>query len=98
VRSTIDAIDARLTDDRDGPEDRALASELLELLREALEALPPAQRAVVIMRDVHGFPAEEVCGLLRLTPTNQRVLLHRGLSRVRAFLEDYVGDRSAARE
>jgi RNA polymerase sigma-70 factor, ECF subfamily len=34
--------------------------------------------------------AEEVCGLLELEPVNQRVLLHRGRSRLRSFLEDYL--------
>lgn len=73
-----------------GPEEIALAHELLGFLREALEALTPAQRAVVLMRDVQGFTAEEVCELLRLTPGNQRVLLHRGRSRVRTQLADYM--------
>lgn len=78
----------------DGPEETALASELLHLIHDALERLPPAQRAVVLLRDVQGFASEEVSALLRLTPANQRVLLHRGRSRVRTLLERYLNDRS----
>ena len=80
------------------PEERVLAAELLRLVREALETATPAQRAVVLLRDVHGFSGEEVCDLLDLTSSNQRVLLHRGRSRVRALLEDYVRGRSGVRE
>ena len=82
----------------DGPEGRVLASELLDLIRAALETLPAAQRAVVMLRDIDGFAASEVCDLLDLTPANQRVLLHRGRGRIRAFIQGYVEDRGAARE
>jgi RNA polymerase sigma-70 factor (ECF subfamily) len=49
--------------------------------------LPRQQRAVVELRDVHGLDSEEVCALLSLTSTNQRVLLHRGRARLREILE-----------
>jgi RNA polymerase sigma-70 factor (ECF subfamily) len=74
----------------DHPEDRTLAAELRDKLRAALERLTPAQRAVVMLRDLHGFSAEEVCRLLEITTANQRVLLHRGRSRMRALIEQYV--------
>jgi len=54
--------------------------------------LPPAQQAVLTLRDVEGLSADEVCGLLDLTPVNQRVILHRARSRVRANLERYLDD------
>ena len=44
----------------------------------------------VTFRDVEGFSAEEVCDLLGLTPGNQRVILHRARSSVRAALEGYM--------
>jgi RNA polymerase sigma-70 factor, ECF subfamily len=70
-------------------EDRVVGREMMELLRGGLDSLPPAQRVVVSLRDVHGWPAAEVCEALGLTETNQRVLLHRGRSRLRGVLEDY---------
>lgn len=70
-----------------GPERRVLTAELRAELARALTELPARQRAVVELRDVHGFPAPEVCDLLDLTPENQRVLLHRGRARLRSILE-----------
>lgn len=40
--------------------------------------------------DVHGFSADEVCDMLQVTPGNQRVLHHRGPSRIRSLLERYL--------
>ncbi len=72
------------------PERRLLSLELRERLRDALNELPERQCAVVTLRDVEGLSAEEVCGLLGLSAENQRVLLHRGRSRLRGSLETYV--------
>jgi RNA polymerase sigma-70 factor (ECF subfamily) len=55
----------------------------------ALDELPPRQRVVVAMRDLHGHSADEVGELLGISPGNQRVLLHRGRAVVRAHLERY---------
>ena len=72
------------------PESRLLADETLEVVERAIEKLPPAQRAVITMRDVQGFTSEEVCNALDLTETNQRVLLHRARAKVRSALEEYM--------
>jgi RNA polymerase sigma-70 factor (ECF subfamily) len=72
------------------PESRLLASETMEVLKEAIESLPGAQRAAITLRDVQGWTAEEVCAVLGVTDGNQRMLLHRARSRVRASLERYL--------
>jgi RNA polymerase sigma-70 factor (ECF subfamily) len=72
------------------PEGRLLADETLEVVERAIDKLPPAQRAVITMRDVQGFTSEEVCNALDLTETNQRVLLHRARAKVRSALEEYM--------
>ncbi len=56
----------------------------------AIAALPPAQRTVIRMRDLEGYAPEEVCAALHVSEGNQRVLLHRALSRVRAALEAHL--------
>ncbi|MGH2741324.1 MAG: RNA polymerase sigma factor [Thermoleophilaceae bacterium] len=78
----------------DDPERRAVSLELRGELREALHELPERQRAVVTLRDVEGLDSGEVCELLGLSAGNERVLLHRGRTRLRAVLERAV-DASA---
>jgi RNA polymerase sigma-70 factor, ECF subfamily len=64
--------------------------ETIAVAMRAIAELPPAQRAVIGMRDVAGCPAEEVCAALGVSEGNQRVLLHRARSRVRAALEVHL--------
>jgi RNA polymerase sigma-70 factor, ECF subfamily len=71
------------------PEKQLLNSETQALLNLAIESLPEVQRLVLTMRDVHGLDAEEVCNVLAISETNQRVLLHRARSKVRAILENH---------
>jgi len=56
----------------------------------AIDGLPDGQRLVIRLRDVEGWSAEEVCNVLDVSESNQRVLLHRARSKVRAALEDYL--------
>jgi RNA polymerase sigma-70 factor (ECF subfamily) len=72
------------------PERRLSSLEAREHLRAAIAGLPAVQQAVLTLRDVEGLEAEEVCDLLELSAGNQRVLLHRARSRVRAELEGYL--------
>lgn len=64
--------------------------EAFEVIREAVAGLPEAQRQAVLLRDVEDLPAADVCNILGITETNQRVLLHRGRSRIRRALDRYV--------
>lgn len=61
--------------------------EAMALLDEELRQLPERQRIVVVLRDTLGWTADEVCNALDVNETNQRVLLHRARSRLRARLE-----------
>lgn len=72
------------------PEDDLLAAETQRVINDAIALLPPAQREVLVLRDVEGLEAPEVCNVLGLTDTHQRVLLHRARSRVRSALERYL--------
>jgi RNA polymerase sigma-70 factor (ECF subfamily) len=72
------------------PDETLHQREALEVIVSAITALPPAQRAVIRMRDVEGCSAEEVCAALDVSEGNQRVLLHRARSRVRAALEQHL--------
>jgi RNA polymerase sigma-70 factor, ECF subfamily len=75
---------------RETPEERLLSDETRALVQRAIDTLPPNQRLVITMRDVEGWPSDEVCNVLSITETNQRVLLHRARSKVRAQLERHL--------
>ncbi len=76
----------------EAPADRLALLEFRARLREALVHLPERQQIVVTLRDVEGVSSEEVCGLLHISAENQRVLLHRGRTRLRQALESYGDD------
>jgi len=69
-------------------ERRMEAGKLADRVRAWLGELPARQREVVLLRDIEGMSSEEVCAVLALTEGNQRVLLHRGRSRLRQLFED----------
>lgn len=71
------------------PETSLLSGETLDVVRGAIDELPPAQREVLTLRDIEGWTSVEVCNALELSETNQRVLLHRARARVRRALESY---------
>ena len=75
---------------REVPEELLLSQETMAEVERAVATLPAAQRAVLVLRDVEGLSAAEACQLLGLTEGNQRVLLHRARSKVRATLERYL--------
>ena len=76
------------------PEDRLLGHETLQVIGQAIEALPPMQAEVIRLRDALGWSSEEVRNALDLTETNQRVLLHRGRAKVRDALERYFSSEA----
>jgi RNA polymerase sigma-70 factor (ECF subfamily) len=72
------------------PEQELLSAETRSQVAAAIDALPESQRQVISLRDVEGWSADEVCNVLGLSETNQRVLLHRGRTKVRAALDEYL--------
>jgi RNA polymerase sigma-70 factor, ECF subfamily len=75
-----------------GPDEQLLAAEFHGQIDAAIHTLPRRQQEVITLRDVHGWSAEEVCELLEISDTNQRVLLHRARTKVREALAEYLRD------
>jgi RNA polymerase sigma-70 factor (ECF subfamily) len=71
-------------------DDRLDAAVWAPILRSALDQLPARQRTVVVLRDVEGLSSDEVCAVLDISGGNQRILLHRARSRMRAILDAAV--------
>ncbi|MBN1944514.1 MAG: sigma-70 family RNA polymerase sigma factor [Bradymonadales bacterium] len=74
----------------DTPEQMVLNRETRVFVERVIDRLPPKQKAVITLRDIEGWPSDEVCDLLEISETYQRVLLHRGRSRVRAEFDRYL--------
>lgn len=72
------------------PDEQVERAQVLDLVRDAIKALPENQRIVMSLRDIDGWSSEEVCNVLGITQTNQRVILHRARARVRAALDRHL--------
>jgi RNA polymerase sigma-70 factor (ECF subfamily) len=72
------------------PEEHLLAGETCAQIAAAVETLPERQKAVITLRDIEGWAAEDVCQVLEISAVHQRVLLHRARSTVRQALERYL--------
>lgn len=74
------------------PERLLLSKEGLAQVEQAMQTLPANQRRVMILRDIEDIDSEDICQLLNITESNQRVLLHRARTKVRSALHDYMQD------
>ncbi len=77
------------------PEERLAGDGARTVMLEAIASLPPRQREVITMRDIQGLSSAEVRNAMEVSETNQRVLLHRARSKVRAALEQYFESEEA---
>ena len=60
-------------------------------MQRAIEALPATLKDVLLLRDVEGAEAKDVCEMLNITETNLYVRLHRARERVRVAVETALG-------
>jgi RNA polymerase sigma-70 factor (ECF subfamily) len=75
------------------PEELLQRRETMQAIQRAMAELPPNQRAVVTMHDVEGVESGEICNILDISETNERVLLHRARTRLRRVLERHFGKK-----
>jgi RNA polymerase sigma-70 factor (ECF subfamily) len=72
------------------PEKLLASKQAVDCMQRAIEALPTTLKEVLILRDVEGVDAKEVCEILKITETNLYVRLHRARERVRVAVETYL--------
>jgi RNA polymerase sigma-70 factor (ECF subfamily) len=77
------------------PQHQLDTAEVRGVMLGTIRGLPPRQREVIAIRDLQGWDAEDACSALDLTESNQRVLLHRARSKVRAAVEDHLSESGA---
>jgi len=72
------------------PEDLLLSQETLGIIRQTIGTLPENQRIVITLHDMDELSSQEICNILSISETNQRVLLHRARAKVREALENHL--------
>lgn len=71
----------------EGSDSRLDAARWSPILTTAISQLPERQRQIVMLRDVEGLSSAEACDVLGISVGNQRILLHRGRTRLREVVE-----------
>lgn len=74
----------------DTPESEFLLKECGKVIERAIAELSVTQRQVLTLRDMEGVDSREVCNLLEISESNQRVLLHRARVHIRNTLDAYL--------
>lgn len=73
------------------PETLLASQQAVNAMQRAIESLPATLKEVLVLRDVEGVEAKEVCEMLKITETNLYVRLHRARERVRVAVETALG-------
>jgi RNA polymerase sigma-70 factor (ECF subfamily) len=77
-----------VADDKKRPDELAVNSWLGRRLRAALRRLAPADRMIVLMREMEGLSTAEVAAITGFTEANVKQRLHRARVRLREHLGD----------
>ena len=75
-----------LTSNAPNPEQQASDHELVAILQDAVLALPPNYRSVLILRDIEEMSTTDTAEALELTEENVKVRLHRARALLRREL------------
>jgi len=73
-----------------GPEEQLLRQERTQVVREAIEALPPDYKAVLVLRDLEGLSNEEAAEAMGISVLAVKARLHRARLVLRGKLERYM--------
>lgn len=73
------------------PQKQVERSERQQLVRKAIDQLPPDYRTVVVLRDLEQLSTAEAARILEISEGALRVRLHRARQALRALLEKHFG-------
>jgi RNA polymerase sigma-70 factor (ECF subfamily) len=93
IRCAIDIVRRRrpeyaLSDSAAAAEDEEARHEDVDLLRAALESLPPLDREIMIAREIDGVSDRIIAERFDMSVTAVRVRMHRARRRIRARFEE----------
>jgi RNA polymerase sigma-70 factor (ECF subfamily) len=82
-----------------GPSPERLAGnlELAAKMKQALDALTPAERTAIVMRHWDGCGIEEIAAVLKSNSNATKNTVFRAVQKLRRALEEFAGPRGAAR-
>jgi len=86
---------AMVKDPSASPERLAGSAELAAKMKQALDALTPAERTAIVMRHWEGCAIEEIAAVLKSTTSAAKNTVFRSVQKLRRALEPYVGARGA---
>ncbi len=75
------------------PEESLARAQRAKLLAEALEELPPKERAALVLRDLEDCSTAEVAGILRSSEATVRSQISTARVKIKKFMDDRLGER-----
>ena len=72
------------------PDDQTLKSEMKELLRQAIRALPEIYRSVILLRDMEELSTQETAHILDLNEDSVKTRLHRARLALRQEFDEHL--------
>src|SRR5262245_30960213 len=94
IESRMDPPSAALA----GPQSAALNAELKEKIEDALAALPPKHRAILLLREVEGLSYEELARTLGIRKGTVMSRLFHARLKMQRKLREYVGEQAGKDE
>lgn len=83
TKNTVDIEDAYDLSSKEDIEIAVDAKLKMEKVQKALEKLTPEQREIIILKLWQDLPYEEIAKIVRKSPENCRIILSRGLKKIR---------------
>ncbi|HSP61687.1 MAG TPA: RNA polymerase sigma factor, partial [Pyrinomonadaceae bacterium] len=77
------------------PESLALVEQQLALIRNALQSLPPKERAALVLRDVEGFSTDEVAQALGSRPVTVRSQVSSARAKIKTYCDNLSRKKGA---